>query len=255
MRRRALLASLATTLTATAGCLGDGSAGGGSKTDDDTATDTDNGTDTRSTTDTSPTDATESATSTETHTPEDPVTETPTPPRASDTFADIDCPSFDETARTVCYHEADLDSAPLVLTAEPEAFGPDTSDDDVETLEFVCYNRSGESVGFNPYDWGIERYDDGEWTHVAPEITPEPWTNLPDGETFTWALPSGPHPSTNDEQRQYVGASLDPGVYAFHVSVMTGEDSRTELIALFEVTTAIDPESESDDGMKTETST
>lgn len=31
--------------------------------------------------------------------------------------------------------------------------------DDVETLMFVLYNRSGWTVGFNPYDWGIERYE------------------------------------------------------------------------------------------------
>lgn len=264
MRRRALLASLATTLTATAGCLSDGqSAGGGSQTDDLT-TDAQSGTDTRTTTDAG-TDATTGAgTPEDTETPDDPVTETPTPPPASDAFADFDCPSFDETARTVCYHDAALDDAPLVLTAEPEVFDPETGDDTGETLEFVLYNRSEWSVGFNPYDWGIERYDDGEWVHIAPEMTPLPWMILDSGATFTWSLSTGAHPSPDDERTQPVDVALEPGIYAFHVSVSYGgvdgtetateteerpPEGRTELIALFEVETAMaDGETATDDG-------
>lgn len=247
MRRRALLAVLGTAVTGTAGCIGDGRLPG----DDRSTADTDTATDTRTVTDTRVTDTPgDTATDTEgTPSPTEVTTERPTPPSASDAFADFDCPSFDETERTVCYHDADLADVPLVLTARPEVFDPDLSDEDVETLDFTLYNRSEWSVGFNPYDWGIERYDDGQWTHVAPMQYPEPWTHLPAGEVFTWSLPSEPRPSPDDEQRHQVNVELDPGVYAFHVNVSYEShdaddddqpDGTTELIALFRIEQAIE---------------
>jgi len=243
MRRRALLGSLAVTLTAAAGCVSDGATPGDSRSSTDSNTATDDPTTTQTQTGTQP--------STDTTTPDDPSTATPTPPTSSDAFADFDCPSFEDTARTVCYHTVDLDEAPLVLTAEPEVFGRETDEDNAETIEFVLYNRSGASVGFNPYDWGVERHEDGEWTHVAPEMIPEPWTGLSSGETFRWAIPAGSQPTADDEQRQPVDVALDPGVYAFHLSVLAPQSDgvtdsdgatsseRVELIALFDVETAI----------------
>jgi len=266
MRRRALLASLAASLTAAAGCLGDGrGGGGGSPPDDDTPTGTDGGTNTRSATDTPTRDGTDSPTDDVTDTPEDPVSETPTPPPASDAFDDFDCPDFEDTDRTVCYHEADPDTDPLVLTAEPEVYDPETGDGSVDTLDFVLYNRTEASVGFNPYDWGIERYDDGEWTHVAPEISPEPWTNLSGGGTFTWSLPTGTDPLAGAERRQPVDVALEPGVYAFHVSVLVEDDStetptggssgseRIELIALFRAESGLGSATEPTGGVSTGT--
>lgn len=230
MRRRTLLTSFAT-LAATAGCVSGGEAPAEQPTDDATPSPTDVHTDTRT------------------------MTDTPaSPPDATDVFADFDCPSFDDNAdETVCYHAAD--GSDLVLTAEPEVFDPSLGDDDVETLEFVLYNRSEWPVSFNPYAWGIERYDDGEWSHVAPEMHPEPMTEVASGSTMRWVLPaeSGHEPADDDHP---LSVALDAGVYAFHISLSYGAvsmdtptdapkpDERVELVALFRVEQQFDPESE-----------
>jgi len=251
MRRRALLGSLAATLSAgAAGCISDSPTGSEPPTDTQTPTDT-------------PTDV---------HTTEQSPTSDPSmtpPPTATDVFADFDCPSFHETERTVCYHEVDPTEVPLVLTAEPEVFDPDLDGEDIETLDFKLYNRSEWNVGFNPYDWGIERYDDGEWTHVAPEMYPEPWLTLKPAQRYTWSLPSAPHPSPSIDRQMGLPVPLDPGIYAFHVSVVyeasvTATDTEetpppsghTELVALFRIEQAIDSTGGSDgtdDGIETET--
>ena len=229
MRRRTLLASLAT-LVGTAGCVSGGEAPAGEPTDDATPSPTDSHTDTQT------------------------MTEPPAePPTASDAFADYDCPSFTDNAdETVCFHTAGAESD-LLLTAQPEVFDPDLGDDDVETPEFVLYNRSEWPVSFNPYAWGIERYDDGEWTHVAPDMHPEPMTETRPGETMRWVLPAEGGSSPDDDVHP-LSVALDPGVYAFHVTVSYGAiagdtptdgskpEGRTELITLFEVEERIDPE-------------
>lgn len=236
MRRRTLLASLATAAAGTAGCIADSSDPGAPATGGSDPTDaspTDRRTDTRTATD-QPVD----------------------PPDATDVFADFECPSFSEDPdRTVCYHAAPADPD-LLLSAEPEVFDPYLADGDVETLRFVLYNRSGWPVGFNPYDWGIERYDGGEWTHVAPEAYPEPWTEVPAGERFAWALPAAARPAPEDPDVQPVAVALEPGVYAFHVDVKLGSsaavDTETadapeetvELVALFRLEESIDPTGE-----------
>lgn len=230
MRRRTLLASLAT-LAGTAGCVGSGEDPAGQPTDDESPSPTDDPTP-------SPTDS---------HTDTRTMTETPPePPTASDAFADYDCPSFTDNAdETVCYHAAVTESD-LLLTAEPEVFDPGTDDEGTETLEFVLYNRSEWPVNFNPYAWGIERYDDGDWTHVAPDMHPEPMAETAPGETMRWVLPSEDGSSPDDDVHP-LSVALDPGVYAFHLTVSYGAiagdaptdtpkpEGRTELVALFEV--------------------
>lgn len=232
MRRRTMLASIAA-LAGTAGCVSTGESPGEQPTSDSvTPSPTDDHTDTRT------------------------MTETPTsPPDATDVFADFDCPSFDDNAdETVCYHAAEAAESDLLLTAEPQVFDPALRDGDVETLEFVLYNRSEWSVSFNPYAWGIERHDDGGgWTHVAPEMHPEPMTEVAPGLTMRWELPSAPHPSPSDDV-QSLSVALDSGVYAFHLTVGYGgistetdaspPEKRVELVALFRVDEGFDPESE-----------
>lgn len=241
MRRRTLLASLAT-LAGTAGCVGSGEDPAGQPTDDATSSPTDSHTDTQT------------------------MTETPQqPPDATDAFADFECPSFTDNAdETICYHAADAGSD-LLLTAEPEVFDPAFGDDDVETLEFVLYNRSEWPVSYNPYAWGIERYDDGEWTHVAPQMHPEPMAETAPGATMRWVLPAEDGASLDDDVHA-LSVALDPGVYAFHVAVSYGAvagdtptdsskpEGRTELVALFQVEERVDPDAEGTAGPSTESS-
>ena len=247
MHRRTLLTSLAT-LAATAGYVSGGDALTGGSPDSGTPSPTDAHTDTRTT------------------------TETPaTPSDATDVFADFECPSFDDHAdEAVCYHAADAAESDLLLTAQPEVFDPYLGDDDVETLRFALYNRSEWPIRFNPYAWGIERYDGGDWTHVAPAAYPEPIVELPAGSTMRWELPSETRPartrpSPTDGDGHRLSVALDPGVYAFHLTVGYGGVSmetptdapkptdRVELVALFRVEERLDPKSQGTSGRQTET--
>lgn len=212
MHRRALLSTLGLTAVGLAGCVSSGPAGSGSGPPEETPIDA-------TPTETTPTDRTPTPTETVSG-----------PAPASDAFGDLACPSFDEHAdRAVCYHEAAvdetaLDETSLVLAAEPEVVDP-AADDGANAVRFVCYNDSGATIQFNPYDWEIHRRDEGgEWRHVAPEIHPEPMTSVATGERFTWLLPTGPAAEAttatdDDDDVQPVGVELDAGTYAFSVTV------------------------------------
>lgn len=243
MRRRTLLTALAA-VAGTAGCIQDGTAPADLSTEEEPrdGTPTDTRTDTRTVTD-----------------------QGPSPDPATDVFADFDCPSFTDNAdRTVCYHRTDPAETDSLLTADPEVFDPTPTDGDAETLHFTLWNRSDRPVGLNPYAWGIERHDgDGEWSHVAPEAYPEPWTRVKPGATMQWVLPSENRGESPDEAHSLTVA-LEPGVYAFHVVVYyegdadtpTGEaksSERVELVALFRVEERVDPGSEGTSNRPTET--
>lgn len=206
MHRRALLSTLGLSAVGLAGCVSGGPPGSGSGPPEESPVDA------------TPTDSTATdATPTET-------ANGPAP--ASDAFGDLSCPSFDDQAdRTVCYHEAAVADAPLVLAAEPEVVDP-AADDGAAFVRFVLYNESGATIQFNPYDWDVHRRGDGgEWTHVAPEVHPEPMTSVTTGERFTWLLPIGAATETatpagdEGEDVQPIGVELDAGTYAFGVTV------------------------------------
>ena len=197
----------------------------------------------------------------------------PAPALASDVFAGFDCPSFDDAAdRTVCYHEVDPTRADVVLGVDPEVFDPHLDDDTVETLTFTLYNRSDWHFRFNHYAWGIERLEDGEWVHVAPEAYPEPLMELPPGRTYTWELPSEPHSSPNRDRSMRLDVALSAGVYAFHVAGSFGPefgtretsadtptadppDGRVECVGLFRLELDVDPEASGGTPRETATGT
>lgn len=202
-----------------------------------------------------------------------PTDATPAPEPASDVFRDFGCPSFDDSAdRTVCYHEVDPSVADVVLGVDPEVFDPDPGGGAVETLRLTLYNRSAWHVHVNPDGWGIERFDDDEWTHVAPEGRNVPLSVLPPGETYTWEIPSRVHPGPYDERYDVLTVALSAGVYAFHVTGSFGgglgtqgtptatpaaepPEDRVELVALFRLHEDVDPGSPGGTPRATETGT
>lgn len=195
------------------------------------------------------------------------------PDPASDLFADVGCPSFDDSAdRTVCYHEVDPSTADVVLGIAPELFDPDDEDGVVETLTITLYNRSDWHFHFNPHGWGIERLDDGEWVHVAPEAIHPLLSVLPPGETHAWEIPSEPHPTPFDERYTVLDVALAAGVYAFHVAGSFGGGLRTpgtptatptaeppeeriECVGLFQLDDDVDPDSPGGTPREAETGT
>ena len=237
MRRRRILAGTIPLLSAAAGCVGGTGQPRGSP---DTATrEQPTRTDDR-------TDSGDGASGSDAST---------TPAPASDVFAGMDCPGFDETAdRTVCYHAVDPSTADVLVGVHPEVFDPNPGDGTVETLVFTLYNRSTRPFLCNPYGWGIERFDDGDWTHVAPDAHPEPLVEVPPEGTYAWELPSAPHPSPREDRRMRLDVALQAGVYAFHVTgwfaagsngTVTSTDeppeTRIECVSLFRLDDDVDP--------------
>ncbi|WP_136716398.1 hypothetical protein [Halorientalis salina] len=221
MKRRTVLATIGATTVATAGCLSDA----GDRPNDDNGTSTD-GTET-----------------------DDPGTADPkgtttagdeTRPTPDDTFADVACPSFSESAdRTVCWHTADLDAEPIYLDANPDVFEPTPGDDSVESVEFVLYNDSAAGFGLNPYAWAIKRRTEDGWAHVAPEEWVEPWYTVDSGETYTWRLSMTERTQAMAERTMAITEDLDDGIYAFQITGIADEQSddptHVECLALFEV--------------------
>lgn len=254
MRRRSFLASSVPALAGLAGCVG----GAGSP-----------GTPGQSATRATTPEATSRAT---TDSP-GPVEDAPAPPPASDVFDHLGCPSFDDSAdRTVCYHAVDPSSTDVVLGVDPEVFDPYLRDGDVETLTFRLYNRSAWHFHVNPDGWGIERFDDGEWDHVAPAGHDASVVALPPGATYTWELPSEPHPTPFDERYSVLDLALSAGVYAFHVAgsfdagfsttetatdTPTAEppDEHVECVGLFRLDDDVDPSAGGGTPRRTETGT
>lgn len=114
----------------------------------------------------------------------------------------------------------------------------------------------------------MERFDDSEWVHVAPESHSVSLSLLPPGETYTWKIPSQPHPTPYDERYTVLDVALPAGVYAFHVDGSFGTDlaetdtptadppeERVECVGLFRLDDDVDPSSAGGTPRSTETGT
>lgn len=218
MKRRAVLASLGTLSVALAGCT-DSTGTPGSGTD---TTTTDPGPGTGTVTDT--------------------ATPTPTPDGGTvdSRFAGEPCPGLGTNAdSTVCWHTADPATARQYLEPEVELFEPSTGDGSVETVTFVLHNQSGGGIGFNPYAWSVHRQTDDGWEYVAPEMFPEPWFQLEDGQTYTWVFSVEEHPTPQADRTRYPMVDLEDGTYAFEITIAAEEGpntgERVSCLALFEV--------------------
>ena len=154
---------------------------------------------------------------------DDPDTTDGSPPLRP--VADVDCPEWSDADRTVCWpHD---DGRGLELSASSVVLEP-SADDEVATVTFTLRNRSGESVGLNPYDWRVDRWTGSAWEHVAPDVHVEPWTTVPDGGTYEWVLGREQHSAPSSETSQTVVEDLGAGTYAFTVTgVLGGEEAST----------------------------
>lgn len=161
-------------------------------------------------------------------------------PMTDDPFADVPCPAVRERAdRHVCYHTLEApETAPLVLSPDRQRVDWGAAAEAVEPLTFTLHNRTGAEVGFNWYDWAIHRWTAEGWTRVAPEMIPEPWTSIADGETYLWSLATEAHDPPREARAHSVVQALDAGTYAFSVDVQARSGESTErvaCVALFEV--------------------
>lgn len=167
--------------------------------------------------------------------PADGVTPEPAPD-----FEGVPCPPPGRNVdRQVCSLTTDLDDADVALVPpRPARFDVSGDEGTVGVFECSLRNQTEVDFGFNPYDWALKRYEDGSWVHVAPEMTPEPWTRLAPGESFTYGLSVEPHPTPDSGGYQAIVQDVQSGVYALVVDGMleAGEGGeRVECVAVFEV--------------------
>lgn len=200
MRRRRLLAATAGAVGLTAGCVGSAAPSG----------------------------------------PDDP-TDTPDADTGYDTIDDVGCPSFTDADRTNCYR-ADGRGPDVFVVPSVTTFEEYTGDDEVETVEFTLH--VDEQYRFNPNAWAVHRYaDEGDegtgWVRVGPDGADSLAATLEPGETVTWSLSTGPHPSQRDDVRQ-ITADLDSGsTHAFRVVGDLVDGPRVEAVAVFDYLKAV----------------
>jgi hypothetical protein len=215
MRRRPLLAFLATGL---AGCAGDS---------DDPTTGTSS----------SPGSATPTATAdptSNTRTTDPPTAATPTPtderppPPGESAFAGEPCPPVLDA----CYHRADAASPAFVRPSVERVTLRDT-------VSFTLVNRSDGTVTFGPFYYRIwRRADGGEWTPVDErEHVLDLGAEMPPGGSVEWVVDvsatgsAAPADWTGETRR----VEFSPGRYCFGVEDVGGDASAGTVGCLFEV--------------------
>jgi len=163
-----------------------------------------------------------------------------TPAAMSVDLSEIPCPTVGEDVDLrVCSTTTDLDDAAVALVPpRPPLFEPTTGDGGVDVFEIELHNQSAATFGFNPYDWALKRHTDDGWNHIAPEMTPEPWTRLDPDETYTYGLSVESVPTERVDGSRRIVQDLDSGTYALVVNGLLerGEGSeRVECAAVFVV--------------------
>ncbi|SEW05054.1 hypothetical protein [Halobacterium jilantaiense] len=138
------------------------------------------------------------------------------------------CPAIHDSAdATVCAGEGGDRGVSFGQNADRLTSG--------EVLELTLVTEDTESVGLNPYDWGVYREKDGGWARVDQEPTIEPWVVLASGERLQWRVGVGDATVDTDGDRVYGGPKdLDPGEYAFAATADIG-DATVSLVAPFTV--------------------
>jgi len=197
MNRRTLLASVSgLAATGLAGCLADAD-DAGSPADDPSDSSTD-------------TDATASPTATDGS--PDATTEASTPARDT-SFP----PNHDDIERVVWFREvSDPDSALLLEHSAASVSLPDAE------LSFTLRNDTQRTFATNFYNWGLYRWEAGQWYRVAPRVTPDPLMTVEPGGSHQWTVtlrdrvPGDPIVRTGGTSDVTV-ASLGGGHYAFAV--------------------------------------
>jgi len=153
-------------------------------------------------------------------------------------FAGEECPSFEDSDETRCYHEGGTE--PDVRLVPEQEVGDPTE----EPMALTLHNDSDSSVWGCPLSecWDLHKLIDGEWRLLTPfredPLVSEP---LEADDSHVWNLEmsnedvdQGDRLNPEDSEMAYTGS----GTYAFSVSVSTesgGGGDDIELVALFEI--------------------
>lgn len=151
----------------------------------------------------------------------------------------IGCPRYsDQIQRVVC--TPDLADPSMQMAMQPaDATGR------LPTAEFTFTLENTRDTAFrtNFYAWRVQKYVDGEWYHVTPQLWPEPLMEIGPDDSHAWQVTvdntdlerSLPHPQGTDS---VTVVGLGGGTYSFGVEGQFGEDGsapQTAFVTRFEL--------------------
>lgn len=143
-------------------------------------------------------------------------------PREESRFSGENFPAIADATRW--FHE----SADYDVYLEPSKEVVELPHDEVE---FTIYNNGDEEFGLNPYRWNAyklhgDEWSDGEWKHLNPRATPEPWEMVPPGDSFSRTVTVD-----NDGEGDFYA---NPGVFAVELGTYSHEEGSGTYAAAFE---------------------
>lgn len=151
----------------------------------------------------------------------------------------LECPRYSDRIETVVC-TPDLAAPEEQMAMQPAGASgtlPETA------FAFTLSNESESQFGTNFYAWKLQKYVDGAWHHVVPQLWPEPLMQLDPGSSHTWEIAvdntdidrSLPR-SQGTDSATVVG--LGGGTYSFGVEGRFADDaadSMTAFVTRFEL--------------------
>ncbi|MFD1646485.1 hypothetical protein [Haloarchaeobius litoreus] len=146
------------------------------------------------------------------------------------------CPAFGRTAdRTVCTGGGHPEPSGVTVALDPPVDAPLRAG---KPFIVTLRPRADVPLTFAPGDWTVRRLGDEGWTDVASGKTPTGFTTVYPDEQYEWRVGVDGAVATTDEATR-IGASFDPGRYAFSLTASVGRGwshgKRIECVVLFAV--------------------
>lgn len=145
-------------------------------------------------------------------------------PVGNSPFSGTELPSLPQATRMAWYHDA-ASSTDVYLEPDRERIDPPGR------VMCTLVNHGREPLVGNPSFWRVWKHVDGQWFHVAPQLWPEPLTEVPPGGIQTWTLAAFSGHSLGLTDAYDLGY-LGGGRYAFEVGISRENRTHAALIDL-----------------------
>ncbi|WP_256296920.1 hypothetical protein [Haloarchaeobius salinus] len=150
--------------------------------------------------------------------------------------AERPCPTFDAAAdRTVCTGGGHPAPSGVPVAVHPPAATPLRAG---TSFALTLRPQGDVPLTFAPGDWTVRRRGEDGWIDVASGAAADGFATVYPGERYEW-LVGGAEPVATADGAARIGASFDPGRYAFSLTASVGRGwtrgERFGCVALFAV--------------------
>lgn len=105
-------------------------------------------------------------------------------PTASPPDESGNCPTYDESVRTVvCYEASDAETPQMYLDPSKASISLPKS-----SMTFTLENTRNKTFNMNPYGWRLHKLVDGTWHFLQPWIVKQPLLMLASGKSYSWDI-------------------------------------------------------------------